>query len=94
MPTLKSLGDGGVQARAIPSPSSADVPYEHAKMILVDGKQAYIGSVNLSTASMTNAREVGILFDDPSAIKMISDAFEHDWATGVDVTTALTQKCP
>lgn len=94
MPTLKTLNDSGVKARAIPSPSSADVPYEHAKMILVDGKQAYIGSVNLSTASMTNAREVGILFDDPSSIKMISDAFEHDWATGLDVTTALSVKCP
>ncbi|MGH7281740.1 MAG: phospholipase D-like domain-containing protein, partial [Polyangiaceae bacterium] len=94
MPTLKALSDSGVQARAIPSPSSADVPYEHAKMIIADGNHGYIGSVNLSTASTTNAREVGILFDDPTSIKMISDAFEHDWATGLDVTTALSVKCP
>ena len=36
-------------------------PYLHAKIIIRDGKNAYLGSHNLSTNSIDNNREVGIL---------------------------------
>lgn len=35
-------------------------PYLHAKVILRDGKYAYIGSHNLTTNSLDNNRELGV----------------------------------
>ena len=64
VPALQSLNSGNSQARAMPGnssvpnhPSSAAVPYMHGKIIVVDGVQAYLGSVNLSAASETDAQE-------------------------------------
>ena len=79
LPFLKALAQGGVQARAMPNPASASLPYIHAKMMLADDTNAFIGSVNFSTASTTDARELGIFFSDPDALDMISTAFESDW---------------
>jgi phosphatidylserine/phosphatidylglycerophosphate/cardiolipin synthase-like enzyme len=87
------MNQGGVEARAMPSPSSATQPYEHAKMMIADGQRAFIGSVNFSTASTTNARELGIFFDDPASIAMISQAFEQDWALGVAPPDPSTVTC-
>jgi phosphatidylserine/phosphatidylglycerophosphate/cardiolipin synthase-like enzyme len=78
----------------MPTPPSPDVPYEHAKMMIADGKRAFIGSINFSTASTTDARELGVFFDDAAAIKTISDDFEHDWAHGVKPPAASEAHCP
>ena len=94
LPFLAQLGSKGVIARALPGPATASLPYEHAKMIVVDDTRAYIGSINLSTASTTDARELGILFADPGAVAMISEAFESDWAQGVTPPTAASVTCP
>ena len=94
LPFLSQLAAGGAQARAMPSPSTASVPYEHAKMMIADGARAFIGSVNFSTASTTNARELGIFFDDPAAIAMIERAFESDWSNGVAPPRASAVTCP
>ena len=84
VPSLEQLIAGGVDARAMPGPPSPSLPYTHAKMMIADGKRAEIGSVNFSTASTTDARELGVFFDDAGAIEMISGAFESDWAQAVD----------
>jgi cardiolipin synthase len=94
LPYLTQLDQGGVEARAMPAPSSPTQPYEHAKMMIADGQRAFIGSVNFSTASTTDARELGIFFDDPSSISMISAAFEQDWALGVTPPDASAANCP
>jgi phosphatidylserine/phosphatidylglycerophosphate/cardiolipin synthase-like enzyme len=94
LPFLATLAQGGVEARAMPAPSTATIPYEHAKMMLADGARAFVGSVNFSTASTTNARELGIFFDDPGAIAMISRAFEQDWAHASTPPAASTVTCP
>jgi cardiolipin synthase A/B len=86
IPALQSLNSGNAQARAMPGnsqvpnqPSSAAVPYMHGKMMVVDGVQAYLGSVNLSDASETDAREFGLVISDPATIQMLSDDFSNDW---------------
>jgi len=83
IPFLAELAAGGVETRAMPAPPSSVNPYMHAKMMIADGDSAFVGSVNFSTASTTDARELGIFFKDATAISMISEAFETDWTRAV-----------
>ncbi|MBI5302360.1 MAG: hypothetical protein HY868_09495 [Chloroflexi bacterium] len=54
-------------------------PYIHAKMFLVDGARAFVGSENVSDNSLDNNRELGIIFDQPDAIQVLRQTFEKDW---------------
>lgn len=54
-------------------------PYVHAKMFLVDGQRAFIGSVNVSDNSLNNNRELGIIFDQADAVQIVQQTFEKDW---------------
>ncbi len=56
-------------------------PYVHAKLLLVDGERAYIGSVNFSAQSMDKNRELGILVSQPDVIERLKGVFETDWAS-------------
>ena len=57
-------------------------PYIHAKLLLVDGERAYIGSVNFSQFSLDKNRELGIIISQPDVIERLSQTFEKDWAAG------------
>jgi cardiolipin synthase len=46
-------------------------PYIHAKMFLVDGQRAFVGSVNVSDNSLNNNRELGIIFDQADAVAIV-----------------------
>ena len=72
-PGQKQLKDGGVAVRTIIT------PVMHAKVYLVDETRALVGSMNVSTASLNNNRELGIVVSDPAIIQRISDTFEKDW---------------
>jgi phosphatidylserine/phosphatidylglycerophosphate/cardiolipin synthase-like enzyme len=54
--------------------------YVHAKVIVVDGRRAFVGSENLSTASLDHNREVGVIVADPGAIQALESTFDGDWA--------------
>ncbi|MCF7795787.1 hypothetical protein K9M42_01730 [Patescibacteria group bacterium] len=54
-------------------------PYQHSKVIIVDRKILYTGSVNFSMQSMDQNREVGIILKDKKFIKKIVNIFEKDW---------------
>lgn len=71
-----SLARQGVQVRL------ARGVYIHAKMILVDGKRAYVGSQNFTSASLDLNRELGILIDDPANIARLARTFEADFTSG------------
>jgi cardiolipin synthase A/B len=94
LPFLTTLSANGVQAHAMPAPSSATQPYMHAKLMIADGTSAYIGSVNDSTDSTHNARELGIFFNDAPAIQAFSQAFEQDWALAIAPPDASAAMCP
>jgi phosphatidylserine/phosphatidylglycerophosphate/cardiolipin synthase-like enzyme len=64
---------GGVQVRRLRN------PYVHAKDVVVDGKEAFVGSENLSTSSLDRNREVGLLLADPVAVRSLEATFERDW---------------
>lgn len=56
-----------------------DEPYVHAKMFLIDGRRAFIGSENVSDNSLDNNRELGVIFDQPDAVEIVKRTFERDW---------------
>jgi len=75
---LNELTAAGVQVRTISS------PYMHAKMILSDDDKAYIGSINFSTQSMDNNRELGIILTQPDDLQTLQTTFETDWSRATD----------
>jgi cardiolipin synthase len=55
--------------------------YIHAKMIWVDGRRVFLGSENLSVASLTRNRELGLISTDPAILQATEQTFEHDAAS-------------
>ena len=56
-------------------------PYIHAKAIVVDRARAFVGSENLSTTSLDQNRELGILIKGGPLTALLR-TFEHDWKRG------------
>lgn len=86
-PTLKQISAnkkdidllvaGGVEVKTTSS------PYMHAKMIMVDNSKVYTGSINLSSASMDENREVGIIYTQNDVVQRIGKTFDGDWEKAV-----------
>jgi len=58
-------------------------PYVHAKMMLIDDKYLYVGSINFSDNSMDQNRELGIIVTNRSAIDAFKKQFVQDWGNSV-----------
>jgi phosphatidylserine/phosphatidylglycerophosphate/cardiolipin synthase-like enzyme len=50
--------------------------------MVADGERAYLGSENLSSNSLDNNREVGLIVTDASSIAPIATTFDADFAAG------------
>ena len=48
-------------------------------MILSDDDKAYVGSINFSTQSMDQNRELGIILTQPDDLQILKTTFENDW---------------
>ncbi len=57
----------------------------HAKTMIVDGKLAYLGSIDLQTDSIGDDRELGVLFRQPRLIARLHAQFLADWAAAQPV---------
>lgn len=77
--SIKRLVQAGISVKTLSS------PYIHAKMILIDDVKAYVGSINLSTQSMDENRELGILLSENESIKTLAETFSIDWNLGNQV---------
>lgn len=66
-------------------------PYVHAKLIMVDGVQAFIGSQNYTSTSMDQNREVGVVISGVSNIQRLERVFERDFSMGIPVSAASVQ---
>lgn len=75
----RRLAQAGVSVKTLSS------PYIHAKMILIDSMKAYVGSINLSTQSMDENRELGIMISENESIKTLDGTFNSDWNLGNQV---------
>lgn len=53
--------------------------YIHAKVIVADQKEAFIGSQNFSSQSLDQNRELGILIDKPDIVSELEATFNQDW---------------
>jgi cardiolipin synthase A/B len=95
-PSLRNLATGGsnMELRVMPHPYSATTPYMHSKMLVIDGKVAYVGSINFSNDSTLKARELGVIFSNNDAIVKMQTIFESDWDRAIAVPTTLPRGCP
>lgn len=60
--------------------------YLHSKAIVVDGERAWVGSVNLSSASLNQNREFGIFFNQPSRAQAFSEFLTEDFENPTNIT--------
>ncbi len=74
---LSQLVSAGVAVRTYPSTAKFFI---HAKVIIADGKKAFLGSENFSTQSLNLNRELGVLIANPDIIISLENTFETDWA--------------
>jgi cardiolipin synthase A/B len=70
---IATIKQGGVQVK------EDSKLYMHAKIIVADGQKAFVGSENISTASLDRNRELGILIADSSVIATLQQTFQQDW---------------
>lgn len=70
---IATIKQGGVQVR------EDTHLYMHAKIIVVDGKEAFVGSQNISTQSLDQNREVGIIIADNNVLNTLQQTFQTDW---------------
>lgn len=54
-------------------------PYVHAKLLVLDGDVAVIGSQNFTANSLDNNREIAMVLDDPALLERCREVFERDW---------------
>lgn len=57
--------------------------YMHAKLIIADGTEAFVGSENISTNSLDDNRELGILISKASVISTLATTFSSDLTNSV-----------
>ena len=53
--------------------------YMHAKLILVDGQRAFVGSQNFSAISLDANREVGVIVADQAVVTQLASVAQGDW---------------
>ena len=65
----------------LPLVARVDAPERllHAKMLVMDGRRAYVGSMNWGRAAALENREAGLVLDAPEVAAFFEEAFEKDW---------------
>ena len=72
-PGIDTIKRGGVEVK------EDSQLYMHAKIIVVDGQKAFVGSENISASSLDRNRELGIIIADTSVIDTLQKTFLLDW---------------
>jgi len=74
----RKLEDSGVDVKIL------SAPYIHAKLLVTDDNKAYVGSINFTTQSMDENRELGIVISEADVIQKLTESFDADWEKAVD----------
>jgi phosphatidylserine/phosphatidylglycerophosphate/cardiolipin synthase-like enzyme len=69
----------GVAVRALLSPTV------HAKAIVADGARLYVGSVNLTAASLDDNREIGVVLEDAALAARVARTIAADWSRAGEI---------
>ncbi|MBV4368452.1 phospholipase [Erwiniaceae bacterium CMYE1] len=74
------------QLQTIPGLTLRVIPFSklaggiiHAKYILVDGKQSFVGSQNFDWRALEHIQETGLLINSGRVVTQIAAIFDHDW---------------
>ena len=51
----------------------------HAKLIIVDKREALVGSMNIDRSAFDSRRELGLTIDDPAIVGRLLAVFRNDW---------------
>ena len=51
----------------------------HARVIIQDGRRAFVGSQSLRRLELDERREVGVILTDPRVVRHLSAVFDADW---------------
>ena len=54
----------------------------HRKLLIVDGREALLGSCNWTHNAFTRSDEVDVWLDDAEAVARLAALFDRDWTTG------------
>ncbi len=77
---MKKISGGGVQ---------------HAKFMVVDGEQLFVGSQNLDWRALKHIHELGVRARDPRIAGLYQNVFEYDWrAAAPDASPVLAGAAP
>ena len=81
LPQVAFLNQNGVKVRVTNglAPLPSELPYMHAKTMIVDGKSAYLGSIDLETTTATQSRELGIVLTQKSIVQQLEAQFTSDF---------------
>jgi cardiolipin synthase A/B len=91
----------GVDVRVIGTPGGKSHPLHvrpligfrlHARTIIRDGREAFVGSQSLRKAELDARREVGVIVQDSRVVRRLHDTFEADW--GMKETADTLQATP
>ena len=74
---FQELTAAGAQVHTFAASAPIDI---HAKMILVDGDEVFLGSQNFSPTSLNNNRELGIFLNDPAVLASLEKTFFTDFS--------------
>jgi cardiolipin synthase A/B len=73
---FRQLSDAGVHVRTY----AANAPlYIHAKVVIADNAEAFVGSENFSSTSLDQNRELGLITSDPDVVSSLAKTFASDW---------------
>ena len=64
----------------------------HTRTIIVDEKQAFVGSQSLRGAELDSRREVGLIVTEPKLLKGLLQTFHADWARPAEEPNAAKPK--
>lgn len=62
--------------------------YIHAKVTVVDGHTAFLGSENFSRGSLDSNRELGIVTYNPGIVRSLAETLRSDFAEGASASTS------
>jgi phosphatidylserine/phosphatidylglycerophosphate/cardiolipin synthase-like enzyme len=75
---VAGLKDAGVQVKW----ASEEFKLTHSKMMIIDLKKVFLGSINFSQSAVDKNREVAVVLEG-DVIGEYIDVFENDWELGV-----------
>ena len=85
---LKERAKAGVEIRVMGKLEKKDLEADvekfpgrlHARIIIRDGRNAFLGSQSLRRLELDGRREVGVIITDPKVVRQLVSTFESDWA--------------